>query len=53
MAGLLASCSQTPVTRDADVIVVGAGIAGLSAALEASDNGARVLLLDVNSVGGG
>ncbi len=53
IAGLLASCSQTPVTRDADVIVVGAGIAGLSAALEASDNGARVLLLDVNSVGGG
>ena len=52
-AGLLGSCTQTPVTRDADVIVVGAGIAGLSAALEAADNGARVLLLEVNSVGGG
>lgn len=52
-SALLGSCAQAPVARHADVIVVGAGIAGLSAALEASDNGARVLLLDVNSVGGG
>jgi len=35
------------------VIVVGAGIAGLSAALEASAAGAEVLVLDMNSVGGG
>jgi predicted oxidoreductase len=53
LAGLLGSCSTTPVARDADVIVVGTGIAGLSAALEASAQGARVLLLDANSVGGG
>ncbi len=39
--------------RDADVVVIGAGIAGLAAALEASDAGARVLVLDANSVGGG
>ncbi len=50
---LLAACSQTPVARDADVIVVGAGIAGLAAALQASEGGARVLLIDANSVGGG
>ncbi len=50
---LLAACSQTPVARDADVIVVGAGIAGLAAALEASGQGAQVLLIDANSVGGG
>ena len=45
----------TPVTpvRDADVIVVGAGIAGLAAALEASAAGARVIVIEANSVGGG
>ena len=31
---------------DADVIVVGAGLAGLMAAAEAADAGKRVLLLD-------
>ena len=50
---LLSGCEQIPVQRDADVIVVGAGIAGLSAALEASANNARVLVLEANSVGGG
>jgi len=53
MAALLAACSGAPVSRHADVIVVGAGIAGLSAAIEASANNARVILVDVNSVGGG
>ncbi len=38
---------------DADVIVVGAGIAGLSAALEASDAGADVLVIETSSVSGG
>lgn len=49
----LLSCTPAPVARDADVIVVGAGIAGLAAALEAAAAGARVLVLDINSVGGG
>ncbi len=49
----LTACAQSPGARHADVIVVGAGIAGLSAALEASTNGARVLIVDANSVGGG
>ncbi|RMF98368.1 MAG: FAD-dependent oxidoreductase [Gammaproteobacteria bacterium] len=49
----LAGCHRPLPTADADLIVVGAGIAGLSAALEASDHGARVLVLEANSVGGG
>lgn len=36
-----------------DVIVVGAGMAGLAAAIEAAAGGARVTVLDSNSVGGG
>jgi uncharacterized protein len=37
------------MTADADVIVVGAGLAGLVAAAEAADAGRRVLLLDQES----
>jgi flavocytochrome c len=39
--------------RDADVIVVGAGIAGLSSALEAARGGATVLVVDMWSIFGG
>ncbi|MDG1461953.1 MAG: FAD-dependent oxidoreductase, partial [Gammaproteobacteria bacterium] len=49
----LSGCGKKPVASEADVIVVGAGIAGLSAAIEAADNGAQVIVLDANSVGGG
>jgi flavocytochrome c len=42
-----------PSLETADIIVVGAGISGLSAALEAADGGASVLVIEVNSVGGG
>ncbi len=49
----LSGCRQNLATRDADVIVVGAGIAGLSAALEAGETGAQVIVLEMNSVGGG
>ncbi|MDH5254342.1 MAG: FAD-dependent oxidoreductase, partial [Gammaproteobacteria bacterium] len=35
------------------MIIVGGGIAGLSAALEAGANGRSVLVIDANSVGGG
>jgi predicted oxidoreductase len=50
-ACLVAGCTRP--MPDADVIVVGAGIAGLSAALEAGANGRSVVVLDANSVGGG
>lgn len=37
----------------ADIVVVGAGLAGLSAAIDAASVGARVLVIDMNSVFGG
>ncbi len=49
----LAACSRPAPPVDADLVVIGAGIAGLAAALEASDRGARVIVLEANSVGGG
>ena len=45
--------SPTERGVDADVIIVGAGLAGLSAAIDAANGGARVLVLDMNSVFGG
>ena len=39
--------------QDADVVIVGAGISGLSAALEAARGGARVAVVDMASVFGG
>src|SRR5690242_8284697 len=39
----------TPLEQSIDVIVIGAGIAGLSAALSASKAGARVVVLDKSS----
>lgn len=51
---LIAACQPVdPVTADADIIVIGAGIAGLAAALEAESLGARVLVVEANSVAGG
>ncbi len=48
---VIAACTRP--LPDADVIIVGAGIAGLSAALEAGAAGRSVLVIDANSVGGG
>ena len=39
--------------RDPDVLIIGAGLAGLSAAIDAASAGARVLVIDMNSVFGG
>ena len=40
-------------TYDADVVVVGAGAAGLSAAIAATDQGAKVIVLEKQGVTGG
>ena len=53
IAGCVALSSCTRPAPDADVIVIGGGIAGLSAALEATAAGRTVLVIDANSVGGG
>jgi len=49
----LSACTQSAPKGDADAIVVGAGIAGLSAAVELARGGAKVIVIDMNSVGGG
>lgn len=51
----LAACSsgQAGAENDADVIIVGAGLAGMSAAIDAASGGAEVLVIDMNSVFGG
>lgn len=41
------------MTLRCDVVVVGAGASGLSAAIEAADTGARVVVLEKNSMPGG
>ena len=48
-----ADATQPEQSRAADVIVVGAGIAGISAALEGADRGGTVLVVDMASVFGG
>lgn len=53
LALLVSAPAHADDRADADVLVIGAGIAGVSAALEASGRGARVLVVDANSVGGG
>jgi predicted oxidoreductase len=53
LAALLAAPLPGRAAPAADVIVVGAGIAGITAALEAQSRGARVLVIDMNSVAGG
>jgi len=50
----LAAASENPgAQREADVIIVGAGISGLSAAWELGQTGARVVVIDMASVFGG
>jgi glycine/D-amino acid oxidase-like deaminating enzyme len=44
---------RTELPDRADILVVGAGLTGLSAALEAAKHGARVVVLDTHTVGWG
>jgi predicted oxidoreductase len=53
LSWLLVACQGEIPRNDADVIVVGAGIAGISAALEASEAGATVLIIEASSMAGG
>jgi succinate dehydrogenase/fumarate reductase flavoprotein subunit len=39
--------------ENSDVLIIGAGLAGLSAAIDSASGGARVLVIDMNSVFGG
>jgi predicted oxidoreductase len=49
-----ASCEQQKAAEpDAQVIVIGAGLSGLSAAVEMGRSGLKVLVIDMNSVAGG
>ncbi len=57
-AVVLASCGQPQQsadspTADAEVIIVGAGLSGLSAAIELGRAGVRTLVVDMNSMAGG
>jgi predicted oxidoreductase len=57
----LVACSEAPEpaavpsdeTADAEVIIVGAGLSGLSAAIELGRAGVRTLVVDMNSMAGG
>lgn len=47
------SASESSVQKEADIVVVGGGMAGLSAAIEAAEGGAKVILLEKLSFLGG
>lgn len=56
VAGAVVAYGQTPAAQQsgaADAIVVGAGLSGLSAAVEMGRAGVNVLVVDMNSVAGG
>lgn len=48
-----AACAQLEDAVDADVVVVGGGFAGLSAALELAQKGMKVVLLEADRIGSG
>ena len=45
--------TATPEDRDCDILVIGAGVSGLSAALSAAQSGAKVMVLDERKATGG
>ena len=50
---LLLRLFQYPADERSDAVIIGAGISGLSAALEAARSGAEVTVIDMSTVGGG
>src|SRR5688572_23884374 len=52
-AAIDAGSRSTPEEATADVAIVGAGPAGMAAAIEASSRGLRVVLLDEHAIAGG
>jgi len=55
LAVILTACVKQPTEErpDAQAIVIGAGLSGLSAALEMGRSGVEVLVIDMNSMPGG
>lgn len=51
--GEVAAVEKTAVTESTDVLVIGAGMAGLTAALSAKQNGANVVIIDKMAMAGG
>ena len=51
--GVVGRAAETGLPDDVDVVVVGSGAAGLMAALSAADRGARVLVVEAESLVGG
>lgn len=49
----VAEVTKTPVEETTDVLVIGAGMAGLTSALAAKQNGANVVVIDKMSAAGG
>lgn len=52
-AAEVAEGEKTAVTETTDVLVIGAGMAGLTAALSAKQNGANVVIIDKMAMAGG
>ena len=52
-SGTLAGAVTAPTIEKVDVVVVGSGLAGLTAALAAVENGAKVVLLEKERTIGG
>ncbi|KFF98763.1 FAD-dependent oxidoreductase [Streptomyces scabiei] len=52
-AGVFPDRSGKPLTEDTDLVVIGAGLTGLSTALHSARKGARVILVEKGQIGSG
>ena len=51
--GLLTICNHAPTMESADVVIVGGGVVGVSAAFHLAEAGAKVVLLERDQLGSG